>query len=47
VYGFVAPGLEQAAVCAHHIAGGRINYRGSQIAARLKVLDLPVFSRGR
>ena len=46
VYGFVAPGLEQAAVCAHHIAGGRTNYRGSQIAARLKVLDLPVFSMG-
>ena len=46
VYGFVAPGLEQAAVCAHHIAGGRTSYRGSQIAARLKVLDLPVFSMG-
>ena len=46
VYGFVAPGLEQAAVCAHHIAGGRTNYRGSHIAARLKVLDLPVFSMG-
>ena len=46
VYGFVAPGLEQAAVCAHHIAGGRTNYRGSQIAARLKVLDLPIFSMG-
>jgi nitrite reductase (NADH) large subunit len=46
VYGFVAPGLEQAAVAAHSIAGRRTNYRGSQIAARLKVLDLPVFSIG-
>jgi nitrite reductase (NADH) large subunit len=46
VYGFVAPGLEQAAVAAHSITGGRANYRGSHIAARLKVLDLPVFSIG-
>lgn len=46
VYGFVAPGLEQAAVAAHSITGGRANYRGSLIAARLKVLDLPVFSTG-
>ncbi len=46
VYGFVAPGLEQAAVAAHHLAGGQTNYRGSMIAARLKVLDLPVFSMG-
>jgi len=46
VYGFVAPGLEQAAVAAHGIAGGQANYRGSLIAARLKVLDLPVFSMG-
>src|SRR5262245_59109363 len=46
VYGFVAPGLEQAAVAAHSIAGGQANYRGSLVAARLKVLDLPVFSMG-
>lgn len=46
VYGFVAPGLEQAAVAAHSIAGGRANYGGSLVAARLKVLDLPVFSMG-
>lgn len=46
VYGFVAPGLEQAAVAAHSIAGGRANYVGSLVAARLKVLNLPVFSMG-
>ena len=46
VYGFAAPGLEQAAVAAHSIAGGKANYRGSLVAARLKVLDLPIFSAG-
>lgn len=46
VYGIVAPGFEQAAVVAHTIAGGKANYRGSIMAARLKVLDLPVFSIG-
>lgn len=46
VYGFVAPGLEQAAVAAHSITGGEANYRGSLVAARLKVLNLPVFSMG-
>lgn len=46
VYGIVAPGFEQAAVVAHSIAGGRANYRGSVVATRLKVLNLPVFSVG-
>jgi nitrite reductase (NADH) large subunit len=46
VYGLVAPGLEQAAVAAHSIAGGRAHYAGSVVATRLKVLDLPVFSMG-
>jgi nitrite reductase (NADH) large subunit len=46
VYGVVAPGFEQAAVAAHSIAGGKSNYRGSVVATRLKVLNLPVFSVG-
>lgn len=47
IYGIVAPGLEQAAVAAQSIAGGAVNYLGSLVATRLKVLDLPVFSMGR
>lgn len=47
VYGFVAPGLEQAAVAAHGVAGGSARYTGSATATRLKVLDLPVFSMGQ
>ncbi len=46
VYGLVAPGLEQAAVAAHVIAGGRVQYTGSSAATRLKVLSYPVFSMG-
>jgi nitrite reductase (NADH) large subunit len=46
VYGIVAPGLEQATVAAHVIAGGRARYAGSTVATRLKVVDLPVFSMG-
>jgi nitrite reductase (NADH) large subunit len=46
VYGIVAPGLEQATVAAHVIAGGRARYSGSTIATRLKVVDFPVFSTG-
>ncbi|MGH8678372.1 MAG: (2Fe-2S)-binding protein, partial [Burkholderiales bacterium] len=45
-YGIVAPGLEQAAVAANSIRGGSSRYRGSIVATRLKVLDLPVFSMG-
>lgn len=47
VYGLVAPGLEQATVAAHVIAGGSTRYRGSAVATRLKVVDFPVFSMGR
>jgi len=47
VYGIVAPGLEQATVAAHVIAGGRTRYSGSTVATRLKVVNLPVFSMGR
>ncbi len=47
VYGLVAPGLEQAAVAAHRIHGGRSRYRGSSAAARLKVVGCPVFSVGQ
>ncbi len=46
-YGIVAPGLEQAAVAAHAIHGEIVNYVGSLMATRLKVLDLAVFSMGR
>ena len=46
VSGLIAPGLEQAAVAAHNVTGTRGRYRGSSVASRLKVLDLPVFSMG-
>lgn len=46
IYGLVAPGLEQAAVAAHVIAGGSVEYSGSSAATRLKVLNYPVFSMG-
>jgi nitrite reductase (NADH) large subunit len=47
IYGLVAPGLEQAAVAAHYIAGGTSHYSGSQAATRLKVVGVSVFSAGR
>jgi nitrite reductase (NADH) large subunit len=48
VYGLVAPGLEQAAVAASHIAGNgeTSEYDGSTAVARLKVISTPVFSMG-
>lgn len=46
VYGLVAPGLEQAAVAAHVLSGGMVQYTGSSAATRLKVLNYPVFSMG-
>lgn len=46
VYGIVAPGLEQATVAAHAIAGGQAHYGGSIVTTRLKVVNLPVFSMG-
>ena len=47
VYGLVAPGLEQAGVAAHHVAGGAAHFTGSQVATRLKVVGVKVFSAGR
>jgi nitrite reductase (NADH) large subunit len=47
IYGLVAPGLEQAGVAAHTIAGGASHYAGSQAATRLKVVGVSVFSAGR
>ncbi len=46
VYGLVAPGLEQASVLAHHLVGNKASYKGSIAAARLKVINTPVFSIG-
>ena len=46
VYGLVAPGVEQAAVVAHRLAGGSARYAGSTVATRLKVVGLPTFSTG-
>ncbi|HEY5601547.1 MAG TPA: FAD-dependent oxidoreductase [Gammaproteobacteria bacterium] len=46
VYGLVAPGMEQASVAAHHIAGGKVSYRGSISVTRLKVVDKNIFSVG-
>ena len=46
VIGLVAPGLEQAAVAAHVLSGGRAIYEGSAAATHLKVVGLPVFSIG-
>jgi NAD(P)H-nitrite reductase large subunit len=47
IYGLVAPGLEQAAVAAHHVAGGSSCYSGSHAVTRLKVIGVKVFSAGR
>lgn len=46
VYGLVAPGLEQAAVAAAHIAGEHARYRGSAPTTKLKVVGTDVFSMG-
>lgn len=47
VYGLVKPGLEQAAVLADRITGGKARYLGSLGSARLKVINQSVFSSGR
>ncbi|MHB1143198.1 MAG: FAD-dependent oxidoreductase [Sulfuricaulis sp.] len=47
IYGFVAPGLEQAAVAASNILGVEAKYQGTVAAAQLKVAGVPVFSVGR
>ena len=46
IYGYVAPGMEQASVAAHHIAGEDVVYHGSVSTTKLKVVDKSVFSIG-
>jgi len=46
VYGLVAPGIEQAGVAAHDIAGQTAEYGGSVAASSLKVVGCAVFSMG-
>lgn len=46
VIGLVAPGLEQAAVAAHHVLGGDARFEARMSPAQLKVVGLPVFSMG-
>ena len=46
IYGFVAPGLEQAAVAGANIAEIENDYAGSVAASRLKVVGTQVFSMG-
>ena len=46
IYGLVAPGLEQAAVAAGHLAGETVSYRGSVPTTKLKVVGTDVFSMG-
>ena len=46
IYGLVAPGLEQAAIAAAHIAGEKASYKGSSPTTKLKVVGTDVFSMG-
>lgn len=46
IYGLVAPGLEQAAVAAGHLAGEAVSYRGSVPTTKLKIIGTDVFSMG-
>jgi nitrite reductase (NADH) large subunit len=46
IYGLVGPGLEQAAVMADRLCGGRARYLGSQQVSRLKVVGEEVTSIG-
>lgn len=46
VQGLVAPGLEQAAIVADRLSGGKARYKGSVSASKLKVLGMLVFSMG-
>lgn len=46
LFGLVAPGLEHAAIAAHHICTGSGNYQGSINATALKVVGECVFSIG-
>ena len=48
-FGLVEPGYEQARVLAHHLcrAPGRQSFAPTEIATRLKISDLPIFSCGQ
>ena len=46
IYGLVAPGLEQASIAVHHIAGDSVSYKGSASSTQLKVVGINVFSMG-
>jgi len=46
IYGLVAPGLEQAATAAAHLAGEPARYRGSVPTTKLKLVGVDVFSMG-
>jgi nitrite reductase (NADH) large subunit len=45
-YGLVEPAYEQAQVLARRLAGGKVSYPGSVLAANLKVSGVNVFSAG-
>ncbi|VAW82045.1 Nitrite reductase [NAD(P)H] large subunit [hydrothermal vent metagenome] len=47
LYGLVAPGLRQADIAARCLSGDVSHYTGSQMATRLKVVGVSVFSAGR
>lgn len=46
IFGFAGPGLDQAAVAADALCGGRSRYYGSSASSRLKVVNEEVFSTG-
>jgi len=46
IYGLVAPGFEQAAVCAQVLQGKTAVYKGSINVSKLKVFGFPVYSVG-
>jgi nitrite reductase (NADH) large subunit len=46
ISGLLAPGMEQAAVAAHHVCGGQSRYESTIAAAFLKVVGISVFSMG-
>lgn len=46
VFGFAAPGLDQASIIADALCGGSSRYYGSSASSRLKVVNEQVFSTG-
>lgn len=46
LYGLASPGLEQAAIAANFLTGHESQYLGSNMLAKLKLMDTPVFSMG-